>query len=107
MNTDRIKRLEKYIQEDPLDPFNRYALAMEYYDDVPDQALELLKRLIEHHPDYLPTYFKAAHLLWEFEEWDLADGIFQKGIQLAKDQNDQKALGELSSSYQNFLFERD
>ena len=107
MNADRIQLLEQYIQEEPENPFNRYALAMEYHDEAPNKALGLLEDLLQDHPDYLPTYFKAAHLLWEFERWEPADEIFQKGIALAKARQDQKALGELGSSYQNFLFERD
>ena len=30
MGTDRIRQLEKFYEEDPLDPFNIYALALEY-----------------------------------------------------------------------------
>ena len=105
MNPDRIILLEKYIQEEPNNPFNTYALAMEYYENDPEKSAELLIELTINHPDYLPTYFKAAHLLWEMENHQKTEELFKQGIQLAKQQGDSKALQELSSAYQNFQFE--
>ncbi|WP_421765256.1 tetratricopeptide repeat protein [Ekhidna sp.] len=107
MNSDRITLLKKYISEEPDNPFNKYALAMEYYEVQPIKSLGLLRALIADHPDYLPTYFKAAHLLWEEELWDEANEVFTIGIELAEKQNDQKAIFELKSAYQNFQFDRD
>ncbi|GAB4232422.1 MAG: hypothetical protein Tsb0034_05200 [Ekhidna sp.] len=107
MNDHRIALLQNYIAEEPDNPFNRYALAMEYYETQPEKSLSLLRSLLADHPEYLPTYFKAAHLLWETESWDEADEVFQKGIKLAKKQKDQKALQELKAAYLNFNFDRD
>ena len=107
MNPNRIKLLEKYIQEEPNNPFNSYALAMEYYESNPKKSLDLLLALRSAHPDYLPLYFKAAHLLWELEDSEKTTEVFQEGIKLAKEQNDAKALQELSSAFQNFQFEMD
>ena len=105
MSVDRIHLLEKYIQEEPENPFNRYALAMEYYESAPEKAVELLLHLTINHPDYLPTYFKAAHLLWDMNDLEQTDQLFLKGIEVAKQQHDHKALQELTSAYQNFQFE--
>lgn len=107
MNSDRIELLKQFIKDEPSNPFNKYALAMEYYAEQPTKSLELLRSLINDHPDYLPTYFKAAHLLWDEELWDEADVTFKVGIELAERQNDQKAVSELKSAYQNFQFDRD
>ncbi len=107
VNQERIKLLKAYIQEEPGNPFNRYALAMEYYEEKPDEALTLLKDMATDHPEYLPTYFKLAHLYWELEDWDNAETTFTNGIALAEHQNDQKALSELKSAFQNFEFERE
>lgn len=105
MNENRIQILEKYIAEEPENPFNRYALAMEYYELLPDKSLELLASLIEDHSNYLPSYYKLAHLLWEAEEYDRAKVLFEQGIALAKEQKDEKAEKELKAAYQNFLFD--
>lgn len=107
MNTERIKLLEKYIKDEPDNPFNKYALAMEHYESNPDLSLEILRSVLTKHPDYLPTYFKAAHLLWDGEEWDKAEVVFQNGIELATRQANQKALQELTSAYQNFQIDKD
>ena len=107
MNENRIELLKKYIEDEPGNPFNKYALAMEYYEAEPDDSIPILRSLLNEHPDYLPTYFKAAHLLWDMEQWDEADKVFQAGIALAQTQDDQKALLELKSAYQNFEFDRD
>lgn len=107
MNSDRIELLKQFIKDEPSNPFNKYALAMEYYEEEPNESLALLRALLLDHPDYLPTYFKAAHLMWDNEEWNKAETVFEKGIMLAKQQNDQKALLELKSAYQNFQFDRD
>ena len=107
MNSDRIKLLEKFIEEEPENTFNKYALAMEYFDYDQEKAIAILEKVIADHPDYLPSYFKAAQLLWELEEMKKAEKIFKEGISLAQRQEDQKALSELKSAYQNFLFELD
>lgn len=107
MNEERIKQLQQFIEDDPKDPFNKYALAMEFYQPDPQRALELLKNLEEDHPDYLPLYFKLAHLLWEKEQWEEAARVFKAGIKLAGQQEDKKALSELNAAYLNFQFDMD
>jgi len=107
MNKERITLLIKFIEDEPENPFNSYALAMEYYEHKPSKALDVLVGLTQKFPSYLPTYFKLAHLHWEDEKWDLAEEIFLKGIRLAEEQEDKKAMTELQSAYQNFQFERD
>ena len=107
MNPRRVELLNKYILEEPNNPFNRYALAMEYYEKQPEIAIEQLNLLLDQFPTYLPTYFKAAHLFWEYEEWNKANKVFLDGIELAKAQKDEKALHELKAAHQNFEIDRD
>ena len=107
MNIDRIKTLKKFLTEEPGDPFNWYALAMEYYEHDAEKSCELLDTLLEKHPTYLPTYYKAAHLFWYLENIEKAKKVFEDGIHLAKRTGDQKNLSELKSGYQNLIFEMD
>lgn len=107
MNEERVALLKKYISEEPDNPFNLYALSMEYYDEAPEKARPLMEELVEKHGEYLPTYFKLAHLYWDLEEWSKADHIFLSGIGLAWKLSDQKALDELQAAYQNFQYDRD
>ena len=107
MDIDRIKTLKTFLQEEPNDPFNWYALAMEYYELDVQKSCDLLESLLEKHPLYLPTYYKAAHLFWDLEDLEKAKKTFEEGIHLATKSNDQKTLRELKTSYQNLIFEMD
>jgi Tfp pilus assembly protein PilF len=101
-NLNRIKILEAYILEEPNNPFNYYALALEYKNSDSKLASFYFHKLLSEHKGYLPTYFHAAIFFTELEEVDLANQIYVDGIELAKAQNDLHALKELNNSYVNF-----
>ena len=103
---DRIAQLEAFLKEDPDDPFNTYALALEYAKLDVQKAHDLFDQLITAHPNYLPTYYPYAHLLIDLREDDKAGRVFMQGIEIAKRNNNQKTLKELTGAYDNWLFER-
>jgi tetratricopeptide (TPR) repeat protein len=107
MDVHRIKQLEKFIREDPNDPFPKYALALECQSQNPDKASTLFKELLEGFPNYSATYFHAADFFYQMDETDLAKETYEKGIAVLKKGSDQKALSELQNAYQNFLIEMD
>lgn len=107
MNEARLALLEQYIKEDPNDPFNYYAIATESVLEAPEKAKEYFDLLLSQHPDYLPTYYHAAQLYCDYEDYDQAELIYKDGIALAKKQDNQKTLRELNTAYQNMLFEMD
>ena len=72
MNHNRIQLLRQYIEEEPGDPFNVYALAMEFLEEEPEQARVLFDQLLAKHPDYLATYYHAASLYAEAGDRDKA-----------------------------------
>jgi tetratricopeptide (TPR) repeat protein len=98
MNAERIKNLEQWIREDPGDPFNKYALAMELAKASPIKADALFDELLTQHGSYLPTYYTAASFYSSQGEPDRAIGILQLGIDLAKKEKDPKTLRELQSA---------
>lgn len=102
MNENRIKLLLGFIEDQPDDPFNVYALAMEYRDEQPAQALRYLEKLLEQHPAYLPTYYQAADLYAELNNRSEAEGVYQRGIELAREQKNEKAFQELNRAYRAF-----
>ena len=105
MNEARINLLKNYIEEEPNEPFNYYALACEYLNGKEEEALVLLRRLLNDFPDYLATYYQAAQLLQEFDEEEEALAIYTQGIALAEAQNNAKTLNELKVAKQNLEFE--
>jgi tetratricopeptide (TPR) repeat protein len=101
MNPSRIDLLEKYIAEDPSDPFNYYALALEYHQTNPNKAGELFDEILANHPDYLPVYYTAGTFYSEIANEVKALEILTKGVELAERKADFKTLRELKSAIQN------
>jgi tetratricopeptide (TPR) repeat protein len=101
MNHSRIDLLEKFIEEDPSDPFNHYALAMEYIMGNPAKASELFDKILNNHPEYLPVYYTAGVFYSETGNDTKALDILNKGIELAKIKSEFKTLRELQSAVQN------
>lgn len=96
---DRINQLLQFLEEDPNDAFTLYALALEYQKSDVKKARATFEQLTSQHPDYLPTYYAAAHFLMESGNQQQVETLFLKGIDLAKAQNNKKALMELQSAY--------
>ena len=96
----RIKQLEQFIADDPGDPFNYYALALEHAKMDERKALPTFTHLIINHKDYLPTYYQLAKLYENLGQKEDAAVIFREGIKIATLQNDLKTLRELRAALQ-------
>jgi tetratricopeptide (TPR) repeat protein len=96
MNSERIKMLEQFVEEDPTDPFNRYALGLELMKSDKQRAKEIFDQLIQLDPGYVPSYYQAALLHIELMLTQEATEIIKKGIVEAKKQNNLKAANELN-----------
>jgi Tfp pilus assembly protein PilF len=96
--TDRIKQLQKFIEEDPTDPFNHYALALEYSNIDQQKALSMFEKLVAASKNYLPAYYQLAKLYEIMGQKDNAKKTFGAGIAIAKSQSDMKTLRELNSA---------
>jgi hypothetical protein len=99
---DRLQQLIAFVREEPHDPFNQYALALEYLKHDPAQSESLFTTLMEEHPDYLPTYYPFAQLLAGLRDRLRTERVFQLGIDQARKSNDAKALRELRAAYQDW-----
>jgi len=106
-NLDRIAQLLSFAKEEPDNPFNLYALALEYQNLDLTMAAHYFDKLLNEHESYIPTYFHAAAFYHEQRSVDRAKSIYEKGIRFAKEQLASHALKELQNAYQNFLFEED
>lgn len=102
MNHNRIQLLRAYIEQEPGDPFNVYALAMELMGEEPEQARVLFEQLLTQHPDYLPTYYQAAALHAELGDRARAAQLYEQGIELAGRQKNDKIRSELLRAKRSF-----
>lgn len=107
MNSALLDNLIAFYEEDPHDPFNIYALAIEYAKSDSDRAAELFDTLLTKHPDYLATYYQAGAFFAAKEEVEKAEEIYRKGVALALLQKNTRAHQELLRAYNNFLDEMD
>jgi len=106
-NLSRIELLQSFADQEPDNPFNWYALALEFQKDNPEKTVLLFHDLLKKHPEYLPTYYQAAGFFADRGDINLSRSIYESGIALAKKQNQNNTLRELQNAYQNFLFEND
>lgn len=105
MQEERLKILLEYLAEEPNDPFNIYAVAMEYIYKDNIKALFYLEKLLNEYPDYIPTYYHVAAVYFELEEFEKAEAIYKLGIEKAHQSSSTKAYDELKRAYRMFLDE--
>jgi tetratricopeptide (TPR) repeat protein len=105
MQEERLKILFQYLEEEPNEPFNVYAIAMEYINKDIQKAKFYLERLLTEYPDYLPTYYHVAAVYVDLEDFTKAENIYKLGIEKAQHQQSMKAFDELNRAYRMFLDE--
>ncbi len=107
MKNARLETLLSFYEEDPHDPFNIYALALEYQKSDLSLAKAHFSKLLAEHPGYLATYYHAAEFFAQLGDIEMADEIYVRGIGLALDQNNVKTHQELVRAYRNFQDEQE
>jgi tetratricopeptide (TPR) repeat protein len=104
---DRLTTLHEFYDQDPTDPFNAYALALEYRKNNASRALGYFEVLLRDFPAYLPTYYHAAQLYADLGEDEAARRTYQTGIERAQQAGQAHALRELRAAYQQWSDEHD
>ena len=106
MNQSRLEQLLQFYKEDPNDPFTLYALANEYKTVDLNIALAYYEKLINFHPEYIPTYFHLAQLYLDLGEEEKAKVTYENGIEKASKSNENLMLRELKNAYNEFMMDR-
>lgn len=96
MTGKRLEELRKFLEEDPDDPFLKYALALEMIAmNQHEQACKELIALLDKQPEYLPAYYIAAKESLHLNQREIATSLLQRGIALARKLDKNHTLSEL------------
>ncbi|MEM6328469.1 MAG: tetratricopeptide repeat protein, partial [Bacteroidota bacterium] len=96
---DRLAALIAFHDEDPDDPFTRFALAREYLKTGDAaRALDFFVGLERDHPDYVGTYYHLGALYAALGRDDDAVRTYRTGIGVATRLGDLHARAELQSA---------
>ncbi|MFN9717999.1 MAG: hypothetical protein ACK58L_04840 [Planctomycetota bacterium] len=93
----RREKLENMLQSDPNDQLLRYMLAMELEKESSYEACLQQFGLLMHAPvPYVPAFLMAGQLLTRLDRTSDAKATYLRGIQLANQQGNSHAAGEMS-----------
>lgn len=94
----RLAQILQMLEENPSEPFLRFALAKEW-ESLGDtaQALACWAWFPEHAPDYNGFYFHYVRLLKDSGEKDKARILLRQGLEVMQAQGDRHAYAELRS----------
>jgi tetratricopeptide (TPR) repeat protein len=100
MHHIRLEKLLNFLENEPNDPFLKYALATEYLNaGEHDKALTYYEDLVANHADYVGTYYHLGKLYEVLGRKDDAISTYQKGMDSARKARDMHALSELQTVY--------
>jgi Tfp pilus assembly protein PilF len=103
--TDRINKLNEFLQKNPADNFLQHALALEHIKAGDDaEARRLFEEILARDAGYVGSYYHLAQLLQRTGQTALAIEWYEKGMEAAKKAGDNRAYGELRSAYEELVF---
>ena len=105
MSTSRLQALFEFLSETPHDPFTIYAIALEYVNLDPAQAVAWFERLHREHPQYVGTYYHLGRLYEATDQPQRAAALYAEGLTISQQQGDRLAQRELRAALQLLLDE--
>ncbi len=98
----RLDQLMKYLSDAPNDSFLLFAIAKEHESNSDaTNAFAYYLRLVEEHENYVGTYYHLGKLYEKTENVAEAIKIYKKGMEIAQQQGDRHAFGELATAKMN------
>ena len=93
----RRQQIEEMLIAEPSDRLLRYCLAVEMQaDGESESALAKFDELCRETPPHVAAFFRRAQLLVELERIEEARSVLREGIEVARQQGDLHAAGEMS-----------
>ncbi len=95
----RKEQLMQMLETEPNDVFLNYALAMEFMSVSNFEAGKLqLEKTLGLNETYLPCFYQLGQLSEKLASFDEAIAYYKKGLEVAKIQNNTKAMGEINEA---------
>jgi len=92
----RREKIEAMLEDEPQDQFLRYSLACEYDNESrSEESLALFRGLIAEEPPHVHAFFRGAQLLVKLDRIAEARAMLRDGIEVARQQNELHAAGEM------------
>lgn len=105
MSNKTIQLLKHFLEKDPSDSFTRFALAMEYNKaGFKQEAEQTYLELIANDPNYVGTYYHLGMIYSLTGDKEKARRVFEDGIQVATQANDNHAASELRQALMELDF---
>ncbi|HEX5104833.1 MAG TPA: tetratricopeptide repeat protein [Pirellulaceae bacterium] len=102
MPQTRREKIEALLQDEPHDQFLRYGLAVELDNEGRfDESLAIFRGLMQDQPPHVASYFRGAQLLVKLDKIDQARATLREGIEIARQQGDLHAAGEMGELLAN------
>lgn len=96
---NRIEKLLELLETSPEDSFLQHALGLEYLKAGDrERALDFFSGLLQQNPDYVGTYYHLGKLQAGMGNSSQAIATYEKGMAVAKAQNDRHAYSELQGA---------
>lgn len=99
MNKNNIKKLLQALKKNPADSFAKFALALELLkSDEVSKARVLFESILEQDPGYLGVYYHLGKLYEQQQLYEEALELYQKGVELARQQGQNRTCSELEEA---------
>lgn len=101
---DRIASIKEFLKQTPDDSFLKHALALEYIKLGNDAAArQQFEELLANEPGYVGSYYHLGKLLERAGAEQEAIAVYEKGMQMAKAENNRHAYNELQMALDDLL----
>ncbi len=102
MQKNRLDNLLSMLHAQPDDAFLLYGIAIEYQSASDfEKAGSYFEKLLAIHPDYLAAYYQAGLHYISIQKYEMALLIFEKGMEIAQLQKNNKTFNELLEVKEN------
>lgn len=99
MKNSRKDTLIEMLEKEPEDLFLNYALAVEFAGEQKyEEAEQQFLKTIAINSEYLPCYYQLGQVAEKIRTEKEALEYYKKGLVLAQQQNNQKAVNELNEA---------